>query len=187
MTGELSRRTITNNPNSQAPLSWFWGFPRTDGKTVSPPVCDTPWRWEQGFTLNEPVEAPGCLQEVYTPYTLGPDPIKAGAKWWHQRRKSTRHSCHSEFRQRVKVKGSFRLTGYQLRGGFSIYRFTQRWWVNMLRCQRKAKRRREKNQSLQGQELEGSRKIRWSQGIDTTLPHNLSGTPCECSKEYINP
>lgn len=29
----------------------------------------------------------------------------------------------------------------------------------MLRCQRKAKRRREKNQSLQGQELEGSKKI----------------------------
>lgn len=39
----------------------------------------------------------------------GPDSIKTGTKWWHQSKKSTLPSCHSEFRQRVKVKGSFRL------------------------------------------------------------------------------
>lgn len=86
---------------------------------------------------------------LYTLHT-GPRPHQSRSKMVTSKQKE--HSPQLPFR--VQTEWSSRGasgwdTGYQLRGGFSVYRFTQRWWINMLRYQRKAKRRREKNQSLQ--------------------------------------
>lgn len=89
----------------------------------------------------------------------GPDSIKAGTKWWHQNKKSTLHNCHSEFRQGGRSREAL---GKTLRISVEVAsRFTQRWWINMLKRQRQGQKEKEKNESKPKTQLLGASKRDW--------------------------